>query len=191
VFLQISANGVLVENVDGGKESQTRFLCSGSGETTRVTFLVEHGPLPSLEPGRVDGSLDLQVLLLSPYSACRAANRLRPRVCPLARSSLDALSAATRHSPSSTHACVLFRPRGFNVCVAFAWLRQVAAGGNASYFYPWIKSVAGSKEELKCSGRGTCDRRNALLQGAGLCTCFHAFEASDKRGQEGFEPDCG
>ena len=108
--------------------------------------------------------------------------------------SLEALSMlslpplAPRPTPL---ACVLFRPHRFNVCVAFAWLRQVAAGGNASYFYPWIKSVAGSKEELKCSGRGTCDRRNALLQGAGLCTCFHAFEASDKRGQEGFEPDCG
>lgn len=53
----------MVDNVDSAKEPPTRYLCSGLGETTRVTFLKEHGPLPALEPVMVDSSLDLQVAL--------------------------------------------------------------------------------------------------------------------------------
>jgi len=67
----------------------------------------------------------------------------------------------------------------------------VAAGGNSSYFFPWISSVRGSKEELKCSGRGTCDRRNLLGDGHGVCTCYEAFSASDGSGKSGNIPDCG
>jgi len=128
-FLELSAavspGGVLVESVEG----PGRPLCSQGGETTRITFLLEHGPLPALEPVAVDRSLDV----------------------------------------------------------------QVAAGGNASYFYPWVKSKAGRREEVKCSGRGTCDRRGLLNGGAdaGTCHCYEAFGASDRRGGSGSFPNCG
>jgi hypothetical protein len=59
LFLQISANGLTVENVEG----VGRPLCSRSGETTRITFLMEFGALPSLQPIAVDSSLDVQVVL--------------------------------------------------------------------------------------------------------------------------------
>ena len=120
-----------MENVEGVRgspgASMDKPICSGGGETTRVTFLVEHGALPALEPVAVDASLDL----------------------------------------------------------------QVAAGGNASYFFPWVRSAPGEKEEARCSGRGACDRRGSLLDGPGTCACFEAFGASDRRAGAGSTPDCG
>mmetsp|Transcript_31518 Transcript_31518/g.62938 ORF Transcript_31518/g.62938 Transcript_31518/m.62938 type:complete len:863 (+) Transcript_31518:83-2671(+) len=119
----VSSGGVEVTNL-GFPGSP---LCSVDGEATRVTFKLEHGPLPALEVVQAHASLDV----------------------------------------------------------------QVQAGGNKSYFYPWVSSVRGTKEELKCSGRGTCDRRNVLKHGAGSCNCFQAFKASDERGRTGLVPDCG
>ena len=50
--------------------------------------------------------------------------------------------------------------------------------------------MQGDKEEARCSGRGTCDRRGALGD-RGACVCFDAFGSSDGMGGRGLIPDCG
>ena len=72
---------------------------------------------------------------------------------------------------------------------------QIVSGGNKSYYYPWVPpSVAGTKEEARCSGRGTCDRRGIFdggVSGPGTCHCYGLFGPSDKHGGEGPIYDCG
>lgn len=125
----ISISGLRVESVEtSGFE---RPLCSARGESHRITFLIEHGRLPALEPLTIDDSLDVRVV----------------------------------------------------------------SGGNRSYYFPWVApSVSGTKEEVRCSGRGTCDRRGKFeegVTGAGTCHCYDLLGPSDKKGGEGFFNDCG
>ena len=72
---------------------------------------------------------------------------------------------------------------------------KVVSGGNKSYYYPWVTpSISGSKEEARCSGRGTCDRRGTFktgVHGAGTCHCYDQIGPSDKHGGSGLFYDCG
>ena len=46
-------------------------------------------------------------------------------------------------------------------------------------------SVRGTREQLECSGRGTCDRST------GVCSCFSSYASSDGNGNAGTNADCG
>jgi len=48
-----------------------------------------------------------------------------------------------------------------------------------------ILSVASTKENIYCSGRGSCDLNS------GVCTCYSNYETSDGRGLPGTRGDCG
>jgi hypothetical protein len=48
-----------------------------------------------------------------------------------------------------------------------------------------VKSIAGSKEDAECAGRGLCDTT------AGTCECYTYFASSDGYGREGDRGDCG
>lgn len=46
-------------------------------------------------------------------------------------------------------------------------------------------STAGTREELPCNGRGTCDRNT------GACRCYAGYASSDSLGRAGIRGDCG
>lgn len=48
-----------------------------------------------------------------------------------------------------------------------------------------VSSVVGTKEDLECNGRGTCDTST------GLCTCYTNLASSDRAGAAGNSGDCG
>ena len=67
-------------------------------------------------------------------------------------------------------------------------------GSGAIYFFtdgaaatsdPSIVSVAGTTEEMECSGRGLCDRVS------GTCACFYGYSSSNGVGGSGPQGDCG
>lgn len=48
-----------------------------------------------------------------------------------------------------------------------------------------VYAVTGSKENLYCSGRGSCELTS------GLCSCYSGYDTSDGHGNEGNRGDCG
>lgn len=48
-----------------------------------------------------------------------------------------------------------------------------------------VVSVIGTKEDLPCNGRGSCDTSS------GTCTCYSGFSSSDRAGAAGTTGDCG
>jgi hypothetical protein len=68
-----------------------------------------------------------------------------------------------------------------------------AGGGTVTFFVDGaaaandagLVSVAGTTEDIECSGRGLCDRAS------GVCVCFPGYSSSDGLGGPGTQGDCG